>query len=101
MRDECIVVQEDDEFAEEREEISVTLRSNLTDQWSASIDVLRDLKDDETRSWGGSLTYTCDCLVLSAQYRRRFFKNQDIQPADEFFIRIDFKNLGTIQNRIF
>ena len=93
--------QEDDEFAQEREEISVTLRSNLTDQWFASIDVLRDLKDDETRSWGGSLTYTCDCLVLSAQYRRRFFKNQDIQPADEFFIRINFKNLGTIQNQIF
>ena len=96
-----IYFEKDDEFADQREEISVTLRSRITDQWSASVDVLRDLGEDDTRTWGGSLTYTCDCLVFSAEYRRRFFENRDIKPADEFFVRVDFKNLGTIQNRIF
>ena len=93
--------EKDDEFADEREEISLTLRSRITDQWSASIDILRDLKQDDTRTWGGSVTYTCDCLVFTAEYRRRAFEDREITPADEFFIRVDFKNLGTLQNRIF
>ena len=93
--------EENENFNDEREEIGLTLRSNLTEQWSASVDVLRDLKEDQTRTWGASLTYTCDCLVFNAEYRRRFFRDRDIRPTDEFFVSVDFKNLGTVENRLF
>ncbi len=92
---------QDDEFADKREEISLRLRSRITDQWSASFDILRDLKQDDTRTWGASVTYTCDCLIFTAEYRRRAFEDREITPADEFYVRVDFKNLGTLQNRIF
>ncbi|MFQ5972219.1 MAG: LPS-assembly protein LptD [Alphaproteobacteria bacterium] len=93
---EYVFFDEDEEFAD-RQEVFAQLDSRLTDRWSVAVNTRRDLEADDTISYGASLTYVCDCLIMTAQYRRNFTQNRDIDPTQEFFVRIIFKTLGQIQ----
>ncbi len=96
-----VFLQESTEFPE-REELNLRLSSALTDQWSASIHTQQDLTNNGgTLSYGGALTYTCDCLIFSAVVNRTFTRDRDIEPTDSIFLRATFKNLGQLQGQVF
>ncbi|MHA1565316.1 MAG: LPS-assembly protein LptD, partial [Alphaproteobacteria bacterium] len=86
----------------EREELTLRLDSEINDQWSASVDGTRDLSaNGGMLSYGGSLTYNCDCLILSLNARRTFTTDRDIKPTDSILLQVTFKTLGQVQGQIF
>ena len=96
-----VFIKDSIEFPE-REELTLNLSSQLTDEWSARIQSQHDLTSDGgVLSYGAELTYTCDCLILTAAVRRTFTRDRDVEPTDSFFIRATFKNLGQLQGQVF
>ncbi len=79
----------------EREEIQITLSSNITDQWSARVRTRHDLSSNGgILSWGASVRYICDCLDFSIDYSQTFTRDRDVTPEERIFVRIFFKSLG-------
>ncbi len=96
-----VFIKDSIEFPE-REELTLDLSSQLTEQWSARINSQHDLTGDGgTLSYGAEITYTCDCLILTAAFKRTFTRDRDIEPTDSIFIRATFKNLGQLQGQAF
>ena len=89
-----ILFEETEEFPK-REEIYAGLTSKISKRWTAHINTRRDLGADEgMRSWGASLTYNCDCLDFSIDYKRTYTKDRDVPPEESMYIRFIFKSLG-------
>ena len=79
----------------EREEITASLTSDITDQWTARAETRRDLTENGgTLSWGASIRYSCDCLYFSIDYRRTFTQDRDVPPETTIFVRVVFRSLG-------
>ena len=88
------------EFAD-REEVTVGLTSDITDQWSARIDKRRDLTSNGgTLSYGASLFYECDCMNFELKYNRNFTRDRDIPPTDSLTFRLIFKSLGQVSSAV-
>ena len=86
----------------EREELTLRLDSEINGHWSASIDGTRDLSaNGGMLSYGGSITYNCDCLILSLNARRTFTTDRDIKPTDSILLQVTFKTLGQVQGQVF
>lgn len=86
----------------EREELTLRIDSDINERWSASIDGTRDLSaNGGMLSYGASLTYNCDCLILSANARRTFTTDRDVKPTDSILVQVTFKTLGQIQGQVF
>lgn len=85
-----------DEF-EAREEIYLSLKSELTQFWTASTHGRHDLTDNG--GWlelGLGLTYEDECFGFSANYRRSFTQDRDVDAEDTILFRFIFKNLGEV-----
>lgn len=86
----------------DREEVTASLRSKLTDQWSARIHTRRDLTTEGgTLSYGGSLVYDCDCMNFELVYARTFTTDRDIPRVESLLFRVTFKSLGQIGTSVF
>ncbi len=86
----------------EREELTLRVDSDITKMWSASIDGTRDLSSNGGMlSYGASLTYNCDCLLFTANLRRTFTTDRDVEPSDSILIQVTFKTLGQLQGQVF
>ena len=86
----------------EREELTLRVDSDITNMWSASIDGTRDLSSNGGMlSYGASLTYNCDCLLFTANLRRTFTTDRDVEPSDSILIQVTFKTLGQLQGQVF
>lgn len=86
----------------DREELYLTASSALTDAWSISANTRRDLTSGGgTLSYGGRLTYTCDCMTLSIDYQRTFTRDRDVAPNESIFVRIILKSLGEFHSTVF
>ena len=92
--------QEGSEFAG-REELSLSLRSQLTRYWRGSLSSLTDLDNDGgLRSIRMNLTYENECFQLSSDISRTFFEDRDLKPTDAIFFRVLFKTLGEVKSGI-
>lgn len=86
----------------DREEVTVSLRSALTEQWSAQMQTRRDLTaEGGTLSYGAALVYECDCMNFELVYNRTFTSDRDIPRVESLTFRVTFKSLGQIGSSVF
>ena len=86
----------------DREEATVSLKSQLTEQWSAQMQTQRDLTTEGgTLSYGASLVYECDCMDFELVYARTFTSDRDIPRVESLTFRVTFKSLGQIGSSVF
>ena len=92
--------QKGSEFAG-REELSLSLKSQLTRYWRGSLSSLTDLdRDGGLRSIRMNLTYEDECFQFSTDISRTFFEDRDLKPTDSIFFRVLFKTLGEVKSGI-
>ena len=83
---------------EDREELTLSLRSQLNENWSISGQQKRDLVDNRNRSVRLGFTYQDECLLFSTTASRTFFKDRDLEPEDTIFFQLVFKHLGGVSS---
>jgi LPS-assembly protein len=80
-----------------REELNLSFTSRIDDFWSVALRTQRDLRDDGGTLFSGmQVTYEDECFIFSANVERRFTQDADFEPADKIFVRLTFKNLGSL-----
>ncbi|MGB0630205.1 MAG: LPS-assembly protein LptD [Alphaproteobacteria bacterium] len=90
--------QEPQDDFRDREEITLGVRSKITDRWTLGASTRRDLT-----SGGGTLrhaaffSYEDDCFAFRADYTRTFTRDRDVAPSDTILFRIVLKTLGEVQ----
>jgi LPS-assembly protein len=84
------------EFSD-REELTVSLNSRITPDWSMRASTRRDMINNASLRHALSLTFECDCYQTVIEFSRKFTQDRDVRPTDTIFIRFIFKNLGEIQ----
>jgi len=80
----------------DREELTTSLRSQITKNWSFRASNRRDFENDNTINWGLGLGYVDECLDLQFSFIRSFTQDRDIKPANTFLLRIVLKHLGEV-----
>jgi LPS-assembly protein len=96
-----IFFEQTDDFPD-REELTFSVSSKVTDSWSIAANTRRDLTPGGgTLSYGGSLTYTCDCMTVSINYSRTFTRDRDVSPDQSVFVQINLKTLGEFGTSVF
>ena len=86
----------------DREEVTASLQSKLTEEWSAQVQTRRDLTaEGGTLSYGASLVYQCDCMDFELVYNRTFTSDRDIPRVESLTFRVTFKSLGQIGTSVF
>jgi len=90
--------QEGSEFAG-REELTLSLSSQINRFWKTSFTSIADLENEEMRSLGLNLTYENECLVFSTNATRTFYEDRDVEPSDAIIFRVSFKTLGDVETQ--
>jgi len=81
----------------DREELSATLRSQLTDFWSVGLETRRDLTDlGGPLEHVGLITYEDECFRLDLGYRRNFTSSIELEPSTTISLQLVFKSLGNV-----
>ena len=81
---------------EEREELSLSFQSKITDHWSLRLTTLRDLAAGQALRHRGIIRYEDECFTFDVIGTRSFFRDEDVEPSDSLLFRIRFKNLGEV-----
>ncbi|MEE2997896.1 MAG: LPS assembly protein LptD [Pseudomonadota bacterium] len=90
--------QEPQDDFRDREEITFSLRSNITDHWMVRASTHRDLTSGGgALSHGFSLMYEDDCFKFRTDYSRAFTRDRDVAPTDTILFRFVFKTLGEVE----
>lgn len=76
------------------EELSGSARLHLTDNWSVSYSLNRDLDRDVTRRQALGLTFKDDCTVVEFLYTENNFDSEVIRDNSGFGIRVSLLTLG-------
>ena len=76
------------------EELSGTVRLNLTKNWSTSYTATRDLDRDVTQRQAFGLRYQDDCTLLELMYTESRFNNDAILDSSGIGIRVSLLTLG-------
>ncbi|PIW30225.1 MAG: LPS-assembly protein LptD [Rhodospirillales bacterium CG15_BIG_FIL_POST_REV_8_21_14_020_66_15] len=79
-----------------REELALSLSSQVTRNWRVNFHGVRDMAANEMRSLVSDLVYENECVVISTRFSRTFFQDRDLQPTDAFTINLLLKTLGQI-----
>lgn len=88
--------QQGSEFAG-REEIAMSLRSQLSRHWSTELSGVRDFAaGGGMRSAGIDITYEDECVKFSVDLTRTFFVDRDVEPTDAILFRVTLKTLGEV-----
>ena len=90
MIDEVADTDEDDE----REEITLTAAATLTDYWTVSSRLRRDLEENEGRDFQVGLRYLDECFLFRVDFTRDFTADRDRESGDSVVFSIGFRNLG-------
>jgi len=85
-----------DEYSTSREEFRSSLDAQLDRYWRMQSDVVFDIEDNDTRSFGTDLIYEDECFIFTTSFDRTFYQDRDIEPTDSLFFRIGFKTLGEV-----
>lgn len=81
----------------EREEIAASLTVKLSDRWSISARERYDLTEGGgPLQYGGGVTFQNECILITADVSRNFFRDRDVQPSTRVFVRVVFKYLGEV-----
>ncbi|MGF1640029.1 MAG: LPS-assembly protein LptD [Rhodospirillales bacterium] len=79
-----------------REEISLSLRAQLSRHWRSRIFGTRDLTGGGAqRDLGLRLAYEDECLFFAAEFVRRDIEVDDVKASNAIFFRLGLKTLGT------
>ena len=76
------------------EEISGTVRLNVTKNWSTSYAISRDLDADTTRRQTFGLRYRDDCALIEFLYTENSFNNDAILDNSGLAVRVSLLTLG-------
>jgi LPS-assembly protein len=91
---------DDSEFPD-REEVSVSLASQLTQRWLAAVGTRRDLAENGgTLNHSARIAYADDCFGIQADYVRTFTQDRDVRPSETILFRVILKTLGAIHTRM-
>ena len=86
------------EILENREQVNFDFFAQIDKNWSTSINLVQDLTDDSNKIRKGAfnLTYTDECFTLGLGYQRTNLSYDGIEPDNQVFLVINFKQLGSI-----
>ena len=79
---------------EGREELNVSLSSQINENLSANFSSLYDNEDSDLRSLGLQVVYENECVKFTSQLSRSFFEDRDLRPEDRITFTIVLKTLG-------
>ncbi|MEM6903062.1 MAG: LPS assembly protein LptD, partial [Pseudomonadota bacterium] len=80
---------------DDRQQLFLSARSRLNENWSAGAFHRRDLGDESgSLQTGFQLTYQDECFLFSVQASRDFTQRDGIEEGDTIFFRFALKNLG-------
>ncbi len=89
--------QGDDEFPT-REELAMTVSSQLNKYWRTSASAVRDLSDKgQMRTATADFIYENECCLVSTNITRTFFEDRDLKPSNAILLRLTLKTLGSIE----
>lgn len=80
----------------DREELTTSLRSKITKNWTFFASNRRDFELDSTLHWSTGIGYVDECVNLLFTFTRSFTQDRDVKPADIYFLRIILKHLGEV-----
>jgi LPS-assembly protein len=81
----------------DREEVTASFTSQLTDFWSLGLFSQIDLtQNGGTIKHGAKVTYEDECFRLEFGFRRDFTRTLDIEDQSVFFVDFVFSNLGNV-----
>lgn len=81
-----------------REEITASVTAKIAKHWTIAGRTQWDLSGTASPLIHGiSLTYSCECFLLTIDFSRRFTVNRDDRASTRVFVRIVFKNLGEVR----
>ena len=81
------------EFSQ-REELTLEVRSKLSEYWSVFLSHRRNLETDDSLSTEAGIGYQDECFLIDVIAQRNFFDDREIDPEDSIFLRIGLKHLG-------
>lgn len=85
----------DSEFSG-REELSMSLSSQVSRDWRINFQAVRDMAANEMRSIVSDLVFENECLVVTTRLSRTFYEDRDLQPTDAITVNLLLKTLGQI-----
>jgi LPS-assembly protein len=85
------------EFETDREEITVSVNSWLTDHWSVGARTRRDIALGEAIYHGLRAVYEDECFIFGVDYIRSFTTDRDVRPSDRFLFRFELKTIGSFE----
>ena len=95
-----ILIDEQSETEEfgNREQLDLNINSQLLENWTSSLQLVQDFKDNSNRTIKASLgvTYTDECFTIGIQYQREDMSGEDLQPEDQVLLLINFRDLGSL-----
>ena len=77
-----------------REEVNLSGQFRITDHWSTFAGTRRDLLEGQPLQTNIGLEYVDDCTRFTVSFRRSFFRDRDIRPADTLLFNIVLNGLG-------
>lgn len=80
----------------DREELTTSLRSKITRNWSFFTSNRRDFELDDTLHWSAGIGYVDECIDLLFTFTRSFTQDRDVKQSDTFFLRVILKHLGEV-----
>jgi LPS-assembly protein len=90
--------REEDQFGfDNREEIVLGARAQLTERLAVGAQTRRDLSTNRTVANQLGLIYTHPCLTLAAGYEEQFTPDARLGDEKAFLFRVSFQNLGEIE----
>jgi LPS-assembly protein len=78
------------------EQISGTLRSQLSDYWSIFAQTQYDIAGDSRLADSAGITYSDECFTLNFTASRELFEDEELEPETTFKLSVGFKYLGSV-----
>lgn len=82
-----------------REELVFAIGAQLNENWSIFGGHRRDLEANDALSTAIGLSYQDECFFISAEGKRTFYEDREIEPEDSFMVRVVFKHLGQVSTQ--
>lgn len=85
------------------EQLGTAIDNRLSQTWRTQLRYVTSVADEDpgTLSWGGTLIYEDDCLLVGLDLTRRYIGSRDNPPDTAVLLRVVFRNLGEIKTGLF
>ena len=84
-----------------REEISSSIHSKFTRFWRGSVSGIHDISDGNSRQFIATAIFENECVELTTNASRKFYKDRDLEPSDQINFKVLLKTLGSINTDIY